>query len=122
MAEKAIGAEGVDAPAEADTPVFDTLVQMTLNAFERSGLDPETYLLARIAALVAMDASPASYLLNIGTAEEIGVTPERIRGTLVAIAPVVGSARVVSAARGIGEAFGLPLLPGGAEEQEGAVT
>ncbi|WP_328341618.1 hypothetical protein [Streptomyces violaceus] len=28
---------------------------MTMNAFERSGLDPETYLLTRIAALVAMD-------------------------------------------------------------------
>ncbi|WP_265737484.1 hypothetical protein [Actinacidiphila soli] len=35
--------------------------------------------------------------------------PEKIRGTLLAIAPVVGSACVVSAARSNGEAFGLPL-------------
>jgi alkylhydroperoxidase/carboxymuconolactone decarboxylase family protein YurZ len=63
----------------------------------------------RIAALVAMDAAPASYLLNIGAAKELGVPPEKIRDTLAAIAPVVGSARVVSAARSIGEAFGLPL-------------
>jgi len=121
MAEKTRGADGAGAPGEADTPVFDTLVEMTLNAFERSGLDPETYLLTRIAALVATGASPASYLLNVGAAGEIGVPLEKIQGTLVAIAPVVGSARVVTAARGIGEAFGLPLLPGGGEE-EGAVT
>ncbi|MEU3255716.1 carboxymuconolactone decarboxylase family protein [Streptomyces sp. NPDC006997] len=115
-------AEGADAPGEADAPVFDTLVQMTLNAFERSGLDPQTYLLTRIAALVAMSASPASYLLNVGAADQIGVPVEEIRGTLVAIAPVVGSARVVTAARGIEDAFGLSLLPGGEGEEEGAAT
>jgi alkylhydroperoxidase/carboxymuconolactone decarboxylase family protein YurZ len=121
MAGETIGAAGAGAPREAEAPVFDTLVQMTMNAFERSGLDPETYLLTRIAALVAMGASPASYLLNVGAADEIGVPVEKIRGTLVAIAPVVGSARVVTAARGISDAFGLPLLPGEGEE-EGAVT
>jgi 4-carboxymuconolactone decarboxylase len=120
MADKTTGTGGVSALAEADAPVFETLVQMTLDTFERSGLDPETYLLTRIAALVAMDASPASYLLNVGAADELGVPLERIQGTLVAVAPVVGSARVVSAARSIGEAFGLPLPDEGG--QEGAVT
>ncbi|MDX3801667.1 carboxymuconolactone decarboxylase family protein [Streptomyces sp. AK04-3B] len=115
MAEQATGASGVAALAEADAPVFETLVQMTLDTFERSGLDQETYLLARIAALVAMDASAPSYLLNIGTAAEAGVSLEKIQGTLVAIAPVVGSARVVSAARAIGDAFGLEL-PGDKEQ------
>ena len=60
----------------------------------------------RVAALVAMDAAPASYLMNLGAASEIGVPLGRVQGTLVAIAPVVGSARIVSAAskllRGIG--------------------
>ncbi|MFJ2153042.1 carboxymuconolactone decarboxylase family protein [Streptomyces microflavus] len=121
MADEPIGADGVSALAGADASVFETLVQMTLDTFERSGLDAETYLLTRVAALVAMDASPASYLLNLGAAEKLGVPWERIQGTLVAVAPVVGSARVVSAARSIGEAFGLPLLPDGGKE-EGAVT
>ncbi|MFC4469864.1 carboxymuconolactone decarboxylase family protein [Streptomyces xiangluensis] len=109
MAEQETGAGAVAALAEANAPVFETLVQMTLDTFERSGLDEETYLLARIAALVAMDASAPSYLLNIGTAAELGVPLEKIQGTLVAIAPVVGSARIVSAARNIGDAFGLEL-------------
>lgn len=98
--------DGFGALAEADAPVFEELVQMTLNTLERSGLDPEEYILARIAALVALDAAPASYLLNIGAADMAGVPLERVQGTLVAIAPVVGSARVVSAAGKIIEAFG----------------
>ena len=109
MTQQETGAAGVTALAEANAPVFETIVQMTLDTFERSGLDEETYLLARIAALVAMDASAPSYLLNIGTAAELGVPLEKVQGTLVAIAPVVGSARVVSAARNIGEAFGLEI-------------
>ena len=120
MADVTSGTGGVSALAEADAPVFETLVQMTLDTFERSGLDPETYLLTRIAALVAMDASPASYLLNVGAANELGVPLEKVQGVLVAVAPVVGSARVVSAARSIGEAFGLSLPDEGGEE--GAVT
>lgn len=87
MAEEERGAAGVAALAEANAPVFETLVRMTLDTFGRSGLDQETCLLARIAALVAIDASAPSYLLNIGTAAEVGVPMEKIRGTLVAIAP-----------------------------------
>jgi alkylhydroperoxidase/carboxymuconolactone decarboxylase family protein YurZ len=90
--------ETIGAIAEGDTPVLETIAQMTLNTYERSGLDKETYMLVRIAALVAMDAPPMSYLVNLGMAKEAGVPLEKVQGTLVAIAPVVGSARVVSAA------------------------
>ncbi|MBN0048461.1 carboxymuconolactone decarboxylase family protein [Streptomyces actuosus] len=116
MAEDTTGPGAADAAGTTSSPVFDTLVQMTLDVFERSGLDPETYLLTRVAALVALGASPTSYLVNVGTAGEIGVPLEKIQGTLVAVAPVVGTARVVSAARGIDEAFGTALLPEGGEE------
>jgi alkylhydroperoxidase/carboxymuconolactone decarboxylase family protein YurZ len=114
MADGTEGAEGFAALAQADAPVFEELVQMTLDTFERSGLDPQTYVLARIAALVALDAAPASYLLNVGAADEAGVPPEVVQGVLVAIAPVVGSARVVSAAGKIVEAFG--ARPGGPDQ------
>src|ERR1700759_4926286 len=93
--------------AEGQAPVLETLTQMTLNTLERSGLDEETYILTRIAALVAMDAPPASYLLNLGAADELGVPLERVQGTLVAIAPIVGTARVVSAAGNMLRAVGL---------------
>ncbi|MFE0699079.1 hypothetical protein [Streptomyces sp. NPDC058872] len=36
-------------------------------------------------------ASPDPYLFDVGAADDILVLPERFRGTLVALAPVVGS-------------------------------
>jgi alkylhydroperoxidase/carboxymuconolactone decarboxylase family protein YurZ len=106
MATMSSAEQNIAALAEGDAPVFETLAQMTVDTFERSALDAQTYTLVRLAALASMDAAPMSYLLNLGAAEEIGVPIEMVQGVLVAIAPVVGSARVVSAAgkmiRGIG--------------------
>jgi hypothetical protein len=63
----------------------------------------------RIAALVAVDAPPASYLMNLGAASEIGITEEQIRGVLAAVAPIVGTARVASATGNIVRALGFAL-------------
>jgi hypothetical protein len=80
-----------------DAPVLETLAQMTIGSKERSGLSDQSYRVARMAALVASDAAPVSYLANFKAAEK-PIPPEDIVGTLVAIAPVVGTAKVVSAA------------------------
>jgi 4-carboxymuconolactone decarboxylase len=93
--------------AQGDAPVLERLVAMNLDSLEHSDLDARTYFLARLAALVAMDAAPVSYLINLGLAAEVGVTLEDAQGTLIAIAPVVGSARVASAAGNVLRAFGL---------------
>jgi 4-carboxymuconolactone decarboxylase len=87
--------------AAGDAPVLETLLAMNLDALERSGLDDETYLLTRLAALVAMDAAPASYAIILGAAAETGLTVEKAQSVLIAIAPVVGSARVTAAAGAI---------------------
>jgi 4-carboxymuconolactone decarboxylase len=87
--------------AAGDAPVLETLLQMNLDAAERSGLDAETYMLVRLAALVAMDAAPVSYLITLGAGAEAGLTIEKAQAVLVAIAPVVGSARVTAAAGAI---------------------
>jgi 4-carboxymuconolactone decarboxylase len=107
MTEQTSAQDQIGALAAGDTPVLETLAQMTVNTMERSGLDVETYMVARIAALIALDASPASYLLNLGAATELGVPVETVRNTMVAIAPVVGSARIVSAASKLVRALGL---------------
>ena len=93
----------------SDTPVLDVLMKMTADSLESSTLDPDTLMLVRIAALVAVDAPPASYLMNLGAAGELGVTDEQVRGVLVAVAPIVGTARVASAAGKIVRALGLAL-------------
>jgi 4-carboxymuconolactone decarboxylase len=83
---------------QGDPKVLETLAQMTVGTQERSGLDPQTYMLCRIAALVALDASPVSYLLNLGVAADMDIDADQILGAMVAVAPVVGTARVASAA------------------------
>src|SRR5947207_11723000 len=93
--------------AQGDPTVLSFVRPAIESSFKESGLDPETFMLVRIAALATLDAAPASWLVNIKVSGEAGLTPERIIGTLIAIAPVVGTARVVSAAGSIVEALGL---------------
>lgn len=78
-------------------------------ARERSGLDPRSSALVKIAALVALGSPPASYLWQVEAAIDAGVTPQEILGVLFAILSEVGSPRVVSAAPEIMLALGLPL-------------
>jgi hypothetical protein len=98
MAQEMSSRQNIAAIARADTPVLETLAQMSIHTMEHSGLDAETYVLVRLAALAAMDAGAASYGLNLGAARELGVPLEKVQGTLIAIAPLIGGARVVSAA------------------------
>jgi 4-carboxymuconolactone decarboxylase len=102
--------------AEGDAPVLERLIAMNLDSMEHSRLDPQTYLLVRVAALIAMDAAPVSYLMNLGMAADAGVTLEDVQGTLIAIAPVVGTARVASAAGKVLRAFGLAAAVANADE------
>ena len=66
-------------------------------------------MLVRIAALAAVDARPVSYLAHVGPAAEVGVTVEDVQNVLVAVAPIVGTARVMSAAANIAEALGVAI-------------
>jgi 4-carboxymuconolactone decarboxylase len=93
----------------AEKPVLDLLARMTADSLEVSGLDPESIMLVRIAALISVDAPPASYLLNLGMASEIDIGAEQVRAVLAAVAPIVGTARVASAAGNIARALGLAL-------------
>lgn len=102
--------------AAGEAPVLESLVAMNLDSMERSQLDQKTYFLVRLAALVAMDAAPVSYLINLGLAADSGVTLEDAQGALIAIAPVVGSARVASAAGKVLRAYGLAAMIEEAEE------
>jgi alkylhydroperoxidase/carboxymuconolactone decarboxylase family protein YurZ len=93
----------------APTPVFDVLASMTAASLEKTSLDPQTLLLVRLAALVAGDAPPLSYALNLRVAGELGVSTEQIESVLAAVAPVVGTLRVVAAAGNILRAVGIAI-------------
>ena len=82
-----------------ETPVLDTLADMTAASLEHNSLGPREFMLARLAALIAVDAPPASYLANAEAAADSGVTAGDIQAIMIAVAPVVGTARVVSRRR-----------------------
>jgi alkylhydroperoxidase/carboxymuconolactone decarboxylase family protein YurZ len=92
-----------------DTPVLDLVAKMTTDSIEASSLDAATLTLVRIAALVAVDAPPASYLLNLGAAAELGIGEDEVRGVLAAVAPIVGTARITSATGNIVRALGIAI-------------
>ena len=92
-----------------ERPVLDLLASFTADSVEASDLDPAALMMVRIAALVAVDAPPASYLLNLGVASEMGFGVEEIQDVLMAVAPIVGTARVMSAASNIMLALGFAI-------------
>ncbi len=71
-----------------------------------SRLDGKTHALVRVAAMVALDAAPPSYMDAIRSAQRFGASCDEIVGCLIAVIPVVGVARVVSAAPKVGLALG----------------
>ena len=93
---------------DSDTPVLDTLAEMTAASIENSDLEAREHMLVRLAALVAVGAPPTSYLLNAGTAADVGVTLDDVEGVLVAVAPIVGTARVITAGGNITRPSGSP--------------
>ena len=95
-----------------DRPLLDTVLEMTLSSVSRTSLNDRELMIARVAALAAIGAPPVSYLLNIeaaNVANVAGLTLEDGQGTLIAVAPIVGTARTVAAATAIAEALGLAL-------------
>ena len=92
-----------------ETPVLDLITNINAASIEASSLPVEGQILARIAALVAVDAPPASYLMHLGAAAETDITEEQIQGVLCAVAPIVGTTRILSAAGNIMRALGLAL-------------
>lgn len=105
--QKANARESLQGLSEGDASKLSFLQDLIAHSYTESGLDPQTFMLVRMAALATLDAAPASWLMNIAVSGEAGLEPELILGTLTAIAPVIGTARVVSAAGHILQALEL---------------
>lgn len=77
-----------------------------------AGIDPRSHALVRIAALIALDAAPPSYMSAVESGIKAGASYDEIVGTLIAVLPIVGVARVVSAAPNLGLALGYDVAEG----------
>jgi alkylhydroperoxidase/carboxymuconolactone decarboxylase family protein YurZ len=102
----------------SESPVLDTLTNMTAASVDHNTLSPRDYMLARVAALIAVDASPMSWFANAAAVEESGLTTDDIQGIMIAVAPVVGAPRVMSAGGHILRALGIAIAVADAEIAE----
>jgi 4-carboxymuconolactone decarboxylase len=90
-----------------DDKYIDTLLAEEARAVAAaSALDPRAHALVRVGALIAADAAPPSYMSAVEDALAAGSTYDELVGTLIAVLPVVGAARVVSAAPNLALALG----------------
>lgn len=95
-----------------DLDFLESAVGLRESHLEATGLDPRTFALVKIAALIALDAPPASYAWQVANALEDGASPQDIVGVLRAVAPQVGGPKLVAAAPELMLALGLSLPEG----------
>ena len=88
-----------------DEHFIEEVLSIGLND-DHSMLDPATSAVARLGALIALDGPPVTYQWDTTRALASGVTLDEIVGVLIAVAPIVGVARVVSAAQEVALAIG----------------
>ena len=92
-----------------DTPVAGSLLAMTAASVERCDLPDRDIMIARVAALAAIGAPAVSYAFNTAAAAESGLSLEDAEGILVAVSPIIGTARTVAATTAIAEGLGLAV-------------
>ena len=89
-----------------DDRFIDSLLSEGRASASASGIEPLPHALLRIAALIAIDAAPPSYMSAVEDGLDAGASYDEIVGTLIAVMPIVGVARVVSAAPNLALALG----------------
>lgn len=92
-----------------DEACIESVLAMRLDNDEASGLHPRTHALVRLGAVVAVGAGSVSYQWAVGEALAAGATPDDIVGTLIAVAPICGLARVIAAAPEVALSLGYDL-------------
>src|SRR3954454_8185893 len=85
-----------------DEAFVRSVLGMGQDTVEASRLDPKTHALVRLAALVAIDATPTAYNCRAEAALASGASFDEIVGILIAVAPEVRRGRVVAAAARLG--------------------
>jgi 4-carboxymuconolactone decarboxylase len=96
-----------------DEDVIESVLAMRLHGDlgddQACRLSSKTQALVRLAAMLALGAAPVSYQWTVGAALDAGATAEEIIGTMIAVAPISGIARVVQAAPDVALPIGYDL-------------
>jgi 4-carboxymuconolactone decarboxylase len=89
-----------------DTKYIEGLLQTDSANATVAGIEDRAHALIRIGALIALNAAPPAYMDSVNAAVRAGASEDEIVGTLIAVLPTVGVARVVTAAPNLGLALG----------------
>lgn len=92
-----------------DDKFVESVLRMDSDELEATGPDPKTQALTRLAAMLALDSSASCYQASVNAAYAAGSTTDEIVGVLIAVGPVIGATRVVSAAPELGLALGFDV-------------
>jgi hypothetical protein len=93
--------------ASGQRAVLDGLLGVAPGAAEDGPLDRRTVALVGVAALVAADGAAPEHHAQVRAALDAGASADDIVGVLAAVAPFVGTSRIVTAAAAISEALGI---------------
>jgi 4-carboxymuconolactone decarboxylase len=89
--------------------VLASVLGVDVAAAEPPGLDVKTAALVRLAGVIALESAPATYQWSVTNALAAGASDGEVVAVLEALAPIVGSVRVSSAAPEVALAIGCDL-------------
>jgi hypothetical protein len=92
-----------------DQPLLATLLDMNAASITRVDLPMRELMMVRLATLAAMDAPVRAYVYNLDAVAMSGLDVQEVRQVLIAAAPIIGTARALSAADRLVEAFGIAV-------------
>jgi alkylhydroperoxidase/carboxymuconolactone decarboxylase family protein YurZ len=95
--------------AAHDEASIESVLGIRLECEDLGGMDAKICALVRIGALLGIDAAAPAYEWAVGRAFAAGATVDEIVGTMIAVAPTIGVARMVSAAPALGLAVGYDI-------------
>jgi 4-carboxymuconolactone decarboxylase len=93
-----------------DGAIADLVAIRIREAVSDSDLDPKTFALVNIAALVANGGDEASYVLQVTAALDAGASVDEVTAVLTAVGPNVGVFKMVAAADPLATALGINLV------------
>lgn len=93
----------------SDNPLVDTIIDINAASISKLDSSLEGLLMVRLAALVAVDAPTASYLITLEAGADSMLGLEDVRNVLIAVAPVVGVPKIVSAVGKIADALDIAI-------------
>jgi len=92
-----------------DEGALRSVLRTSTTDVDSSSLDAKTHALVRLAGLLAVESATASYAWCVSAALAAGATEDEMIAVLVALAPLIGLARVNWAASELAAALGFDL-------------